>query len=87
MSYQFTTALTSPNSYIVCTINNMNLIITLNKEKNDWTKEYYKIIWGLKKMADIQLQVQNIVKLADTANNQLAKIETILLQTEETYKT
>jgi len=38
-------------------------------------------------MADIQLQVQNIVKLADTANNQLAKIETILLQTKETYKT
>ena len=37
-------------------------------------------------MAIIQLQVQNIVKLANTENNQLANIETILLQTEENYK-
>jgi len=33
------------------------------------------------------LQIQNIIKLADTANNQLANIETTLLQTEEIYKT
>jgi len=33
-------------------------------------------------MANIQLQVQNLVKLAHTANNQLANIKTILLQTE-----
>ncbi len=38
-------------------------------------------------MAIIQLQVQNIVKLANTENNQLANIETTLLQTEENYKT
>ena len=37
-------------------------------------------------MADIQLQIQNIIKLADTANNQLADIETILLQTRETHR-
>ena len=38
-------------------------------------------------MAIIQLQVQNVVKLANTENNQLANIETTLLQTEENYKT
>jgi len=38
-------------------------------------------------MADIQLQIENIIKLADTANNQLADIKTTLLQTKETYKT
>ena len=37
-------------------------------------------------MANIQLQIQNIIKLADVANNQLADIKTILLQTEEIYK-
>jgi len=37
-------------------------------------------------MADLQLQIQNLIKLADIANNQLAYIETILLQTEKTYK-
>jgi len=33
------------------------------------------------------LYIQNIIKLADTANNQLANIETTLLQTGEIYKT
>ena len=37
-------------------------------------------------MVDSQLQTQNIIKLANTANNQLADIETILLQTIETYR-
>jgi len=38
-------------------------------------------------MADIQLQIHNLVKLADITNNQLADIETTLLQIEKTYKT
>ena len=49
--------------------------------------KYHKIIQGLESMADIQLQIQNIIKLADTANNQLADIKTTLLQTEETHRT
>jgi len=64
----------------------MDLIMTLNKEKKDWTKKYQKIIQGLENMADIQLQLQNIIKLVDVANNQLAGIEITLLQTGEIYK-
>ena len=37
-------------------------------------------------MANIQLQIQNLVKLVDVVNNQLADIETTLLQTGEAYK-
>jgi len=37
-------------------------------------------------MVDLQLQTQNIIKLADVVNNQLADIKTVLLQTGETYK-
>ena len=37
-------------------------------------------------MMDIQLQIQNIIKLTDTMSNQLGDIRNILLQTEETYK-
>jgi len=36
-------------------------------------------------MADLQLQIQNLIRLADIANNQLADIETVLLQTGETH--
>jgi len=37
-------------------------------------------------MADIQLQLQNIIKLAEVTNTQLAEIETTILQASETYK-
>ena len=38
-------------------------------------------------MANIQLQVQNIVKLAEVANTQLAEIEMTILQASNDYKT
>jgi len=41
----------------------------------------------LETIADIQLQIQNLVKLANIANNQLADIKTTLLQIGETHKT
>jgi len=37
-------------------------------------------------MADIQLQIQDIIKQANVVNNQLADIKAILLQVEEIYK-
>jgi len=86
MFYQFTTTPISPNPYITHTVNNIDLIITLNKKKKNWTKKYHKIIQGLETMANIQLQIQNLVKLVITANNQLADIKTILIQTGETHK-
>jgi len=58
MAYQFTTAPTSSNPYVFCTVDNMNLIVTLNNERKDWIKKYHKIIRGLETMVDIQLQLQ-----------------------------
>ena len=55
MAQQFTTTLISPNLYIACNINNIDLILTLNWEKKDWTKKYHHIIWGLERMLEIQL--------------------------------
>ena len=83
---QFAAMPTSYNSYITYTINNINLIIILNKQKMNQMKKYHKIIQGLETIADIQLQLQNIIKLADTKNNQLVDIETTLLQASKHYK-
>ena len=58
----------------------------MNKKKKDSIKKYYKIIWGLKTITDVQLQLQNIIKLVDAANNQLADIKTTLLQIGEIHK-
>ena len=38
-------------------------------------------------MADIQIQLQNIIKLAEVANVQLVEIETNILQASNIYKT
>jgi len=38
-------------------------------------------------MANIQFQLQNIVKLAEVANTQLAEIETTILQVSSEYRT
>ena len=86
MAYQFTTTLTFPNPYIACMVNNINLIKTLNHEKKDWTRKYHKIIWELETMANIQLKFQEIVKLTNTTNIELADIETVLLQPSNIYK-
>ena len=68
MAYQLTTAPTFPNPYITCTVNNLALINTLTNKKKDWMKKYHKIIREIETMANIQLQLQNIVKLAEVAN-------------------
>ena len=44
LTSQFTTAMTFPNPYIPQTLNNMNLIKTVTKDKKDWVKKYHKII-------------------------------------------
>ena len=49
-------------------------------------KKYYRIIWGIETMVDIQIQLQNIIKLAEVVNTQLAEIETTILQASNSYK-
>jgi len=50
-------------------------------------KKYYKIIWGIETIAEIQLQLQNIVKLAEVANTQLVEMGTTILQASNIYRT
>ena len=86
MAQQFFIVPTSPSPYIACTVNNIDLIITLNNEKKNWTKKYYKIIRGLETMADIQHQLQNITQLAEVVNIQLVEIKTTILQASKIHK-
>ena len=86
MAQQSFTIPISPNPYISHTINNINLINTLNKKRQDWTKKHYKIIQEIKTMANIQLQIQNIAKLAIITNIQLEEIEITILQASHNYR-
>ena len=42
-------------------------------------KKYHKIIWGIEQIVDIQLQLQNIIKLAEETNTQIAEIKSTVL--------
>jgi len=57
----------------------MNLVKTINEEKKDWMKKYHKIIQEIKRMVNVQMQLQNIVKLVEEANIQIAEIESKIL--------
>jgi len=57
MSYQTTTYLTAPtlpNLYMTRKLNNMNEAKMIKKERNNWTKIYYKILKRLETMIDVQ---------------------------------
>ena len=87
IAQQFTTAPISPNPYTNWTLNNMDLVKTMNNKQKDWTKKYHKIIWEIERMVDVQLQLQNITKLAEEANMQIAEIEGTILQASYNYWT
>ena len=64
----------------------MNLVKTINEEKKDWMKKYHKIIHEIKRMVNMQMQLQNIVKLVEEANIQIAEIESKILQASNNYQ-
>jgi len=85
MAQQFITAPISPNLYITYTLNNMKLVKTMNDKRKNWTKKYHKIIQG--RMVNMKLQLQNIIKLAEKANIQVAEIEVMILQASYNHRT
>ena len=44
MAQQFTTTPTLPNPYVTYTLNNIELVKTMNNERKNWMKKYHKII-------------------------------------------
>ena len=44
MAQQFITAPIFPNLYIIYTLNNMELVKTMNDKRKYWIKKYHKII-------------------------------------------
>jgi len=57
----------------------MNLVKTISNKKKDWTKKYYKIIQRIERMVDVQIQLQNIMKLAEETNTWIVEIESTIL--------
>ena len=51
----------------------------MKREREDWSRLYYKILKGLKMMIDIQRMVKDIKKLAEEANTMIMEVEGSIL--------
>ena len=86
MAQQFNIAPTLSNLYVTHTLKNMELVKIMNNKRKNWTKKHYKLIWGIERIVDMQLQLQNIVKLAEEDNTQVVEIEVTILQASHNYR-
>jgi len=75
----YATAPTSPNPYISRKINNMDQVLVMKREREDWTRLYHKMLKGLEMMIDIQRIAKDIKKLAEEANTILTEVERTIL--------
>ena len=51
----------------------------MKREREDWSRLYYKILKGLKMMIDIQRMVKDIKKLAEEANTMIMEVKGSIL--------
>jgi len=75
----YTTAPTSPNSYISRKLNNMDQAQVMKREQEDWTRTYYKMLKGIEAMIDVQRIIKDMKKLAREANTTVMKMEGSIL--------
>ena len=71
---------TSPNLYISRKLNNMDQAQVMKREREDWTRMYYKTLKGLEMMIDMQRMIKDIKKLAEEANTTIIEAEGIILK-------
>jgi len=76
----YMTTPTFPNLYITRKLNNMNEAQVLNKEQDDWTRLYYKMLKEIEVMIDIQKQVWDMMKIARETNTTITEMEQTILQ-------
>ena len=77
----FITAPTSPNSYISRKLNNIDQAQVMKREREDWTRLYYKTLKGIETMINMQRMAKDIKKLAKETNMILMEIEKTVLAT------
>ena len=75
----YTTAPTSPNPYISRKLNNMDQAQVMKKEREDWTRVYYKTLKGIEAMIDIQRMLKDMKKIAEEMSMTVMEMEETIL--------
>ena len=75
------------NSYISRWLNNMDQAQVMKKEREGWTRLYYKKLEGIETMIDVQRIVKDMKKMAEEANTTITEIEGTILTASINNKT
>jgi len=75
----YTTAPTSPNSYISRKLNNMDQAQVMKKEREDWMRLYHKTLKGIETMINVQRMMKDMKKIAEETNMTVTEMEGTIL--------
>jgi len=70
-------AFISPNSYILRKLNNIDQAQVMKKEREDWSRLYYKTLKKIEAMIDVQRIVKDMVEETNTMITEMER--TILM--------
>ena len=70
---------TSPNPYISRKLNNMDQVQVIKKEKEDWSRLYYKMLKEIEAMIDVQRIVKDMKKMVEETNTMITEMEGTIL--------
>ena len=75
----YTIAPTSPNPYISRKLNNMDQAQIMKKEREDWSRLYYKTLKEIEVMIDVQGIVKDMKKIVEETNTIIMEMEGMIL--------
>jgi len=70
---------TSPNPYISRKLNNMDQAQIMKKEREDWSRLYYKTLKEIEVMIDVQGIVKDMKKIVEETNTIIMEMEGMIL--------
>jgi len=77
----------SSNSYISRKLNNIDQVQVMKREREDWSRLYYKTLKEIKIMIDVQRMIKDIKMMAEEANITITEIEGSILMTSTNNRT
>ena len=57
----------------------MNQIQVMKKEREDWTRLYYKMLKGIETMIDVQRMIRDMKKMVEETNTTMTEMEGTIL--------
>jgi len=75
----YITAPTSPNPYISRRLNNMDQAQVMKREREDWSRIYYKTLKEIEVMIDVQRMMKDMKKIAEETDMIVMEIEETIL--------